>query len=144
MNAKGSTIHWFHVGVIAPPNYNPAGFEQHVAAMLAKLLGLKSHTHKIGIYFPWAEPVGHAVTAGAVENRWVAAGQAIDRMGGDAGWIRCWSQIAAASQALVVFGPTTPAMEVVLDLCARIDCRVRQPDSSRRGVRGRPEPPARG
>ena len=139
MNADGSTVDWFHVGVMAPPRYDPPEFGAHVTAKLAKLLGPKAHTHKIGIHFPWAEPICHPITAGAAENRWHAAGFAIDRMGGDAGWIRCWLQIAAASQALVVFGPPTPSMEVVLELCGRIGCRIRlvepqvliRPDGSR-------------
>lgn len=126
MDAGAPTPDWFHVGVIAPPGYDPPGFEAHVATTLAKLLGPKSRAHKIGILSTWAEPVGNAVTDSAAANGWHSAGHAVDRMSGDAGWIRCWLQIAAASEALVVFGPTTPAMEVVLELCGRIGCCVRQ------------------
>ena len=93
MNADGSTVDWFHVGVIAPPRYDPPGFEAHVTAKLAKLLGPKSRTHKIGIFFPWAEPVGHAVNGTAAANGWHSAVHAVDRMSGDTGWIRCWLQL---------------------------------------------------
>ena len=43
---------WFHVGVIAPPGYDPPCFEALVSRTLAKLLGPKSRTHKIGISGP--------------------------------------------------------------------------------------------
>ena len=126
MSTDGTlTPEWFHVGVMAPPGYDPPGFTALVTAKLTKLLGPKSRTHKIGIHFPWAEPISHPITDGAAKNRWHASGFAIDRMGGEAGLIRCWLQIAAVSQALVVFGTATPAMEVVLKLCGRLECRVR-------------------
>lgn len=116
---------WFHLGVIARPYYDPPGFGQHVYDSLGKLLIAKARTHIIGIHFPWAEPISHPVTGGAAEGCWHASGFAIDRMNGDTGLIRCWLRIAATSEALVVFGTPMPAMQVVLDVCGRIGCRVR-------------------
>ena len=125
MNVEPPPPSWFHVGAIAPPHHNPPGLESHVASVLAKLLGPKSQAHKIGIFSPWAEPISHAVTAAADKNRWHSVGYGVDRMGGEAGWIRCWLQIAATSQALVVFGPMTESMELVLGLCKPIRCGAR-------------------
>ena len=90
MGVGVSTPEWFHVGVIAPPGYDPPGLAGHFGRTLARLLGPKAQTHKIGILSTWAEPVGNAVTHSATATGWHSAGYAVDRMGGECGWLRCW------------------------------------------------------
>ena len=78
--SRAEVPNWFHVGVIAPPGYDAPGFEAQVARKLAKLLGPKSQTHKIGIYGVWVEPVSRAVVAASKENDWHLSGYAVDRL----------------------------------------------------------------
>ena len=124
MNPDGSTTPWFHVGVIAAPGYDPPDLDRRVARTLLKLTGPKSRTHRIGLYGVWAEPVSGA--AGAAAEGWCHAGYAVDRSGGRRAWLRVWSMIAAACDALVVFGPVDPTMEIVLGLCRQMGCAVRR------------------
>ena len=124
MNPDGSTTPWFHVGVIAAPGYNPPDLDRRVARNLLKLTGPKSRTHRIGLYGVWAEPVSGA--AGAAAEGWSHAGYAVDRSGGRRAWLRVWSMIAATCDALVVFGPADPTMEIVLGLCRQMGCAVRR------------------
>ena len=124
--SRAEVPNWFHVGVIAPPGYDAPGFEAQVARKLAKLLGPKSQTHKIGIYGVWAEPVSRAVVAASKENDWHLSGYAVDRHSGRCGWLRAWLMIAATCEALIVFGPSDPTMELVLSMCREIRCGTRR------------------
>jgi len=117
---------WFHVGVIAPPGYDPPGFEAQVSRKLTKLLGPKSLTHTIGICGVWAEPVSIAVAEASKENGWQLSGNAVDRESGRCGWLRVWLMIAATCDALIVFGPSDPTMDLVLAMCREIRCGVRR------------------
>ena len=65
-------------------------------------------------------PPANTVTHSTAAQGWHSAGYAVDRMSGEYGWLRCWLQIAAVSEALVIFGPTTPTMKVILEMCGRI------------------------
>jgi len=105
---------WFHVGVIAPPGYDPPGFEEQVSRTLTKLLGPKSRTHKIGIKGVWAEPVSIAVAEASKVSGWDLSGHAVDRESGQCGWFRVWLMIAATYDALIAFGPSEPTMDLVL------------------------------
>ena len=124
--SRAEIPNWFHVGVIATPGYDPPGFEGQVARNLTRLLGPKSRTHKIGIYGVWAEPVSVAVVEASKENGWLLSGHAVDRESGRCGWLRVWLMIAVASDAIIVFGPSDPTMDIVLSMCREIRCGVRR------------------
>ena len=124
--ARAEVPNWFHVGVIAPPGYDPPGFEVQVSRTLTKLLGPKSRTHKIGIYGVWAEPVSIAAVEASKASGWHLSGHAVDRESGRCGWLRVWLMIAVSCDALIVFGPTDPTMETVLSMCREIRCGVRR------------------
>ena len=124
--SRAEVPNWFHVGVIAPPGYDPPGFEVRVSRTLAKLLGPKSRTHKIGICGVWAEPVSAAVVEASKGNGWHLSGHAVDRGGGRCGWLRVWLMIAVASDAIIVFGPTDPTLDTVLAMCREIRCGIRR------------------
>ncbi len=117
---------WFYAGVIAPPGYDPPGFDEQVSRTLNKLLGPKSQTHKIGIYGVWAEPVSVAVADASHASGWHLSGHAVDRASGRCAWLRVWLMIAATCDALIAFGPSDPTMDVVLAMCREIRCGVRR------------------
>ena len=119
-------------GVIAAPGHDPPDLARRVRRSLGGLLARKARTHKIGIVFPWAEPVGHAAVGAAEGFGWHASGHAVDRHSGPCGWLRCWLLIAATCDAMVVFGEPTPALEWVLGLCPRLGCAVRRAEGKGR------------
>ena len=134
-NSRAEVPNWFHVGVIAPPGYDPPGFEAQVARKLTKLLGPKSRTHRIGIYGVWAEPVSRAVVEASKANGWHLLGHAVERGGGRCAWLRVWLMIAVGCDAMIVFGPSDPTMELVLAMCQEIRCGTRRVET-----RGAPSP----
>ena len=97
-----------------------------VARKLAKLVGPKSRTHKIGIYGVWAEPFSRAVVEASKDNSWQLSGYAVDRNAGRCGWLRVWLMIAVTCDAMIVFGPSDPTMEMVLSMCREVRCGVRR------------------
>jgi hypothetical protein len=130
-NGKVDAKPRFDVGLIAPPAYDPPDFHSLVSKKLTALLGTKSLTHQIGLHSVWAQPISHAAGRAAKPRGWHDSGMPVNRFDGKRSWLRTYMMIAAGADALIVFGPLTPEMEIVLELCPKMGCNVRRIEVSK-------------